>query len=108
MNKYTIPYFVENGRYQKNDFSRPCDGEGRYYHKGLYLSEDKYKTIKDSRAGPAMWGAPLMERSTNTTRYNGLDCSGFVSWARILWRKIISLYFIKLKSSAINILIALL
>ena len=79
--KYTIPYFVENGRYQKNDFSRPCDGEGRYYHKGLYLSEDKYETIKDSRAGPAMWGAPLREYSTNTTRYNGLDCSGFVSWA---------------------------
>ena len=79
--KYTIPYFVENGRYQKNDFSRPCDGEGRYYHKGLYLSEDKYKTIKDSRAGPAMWGAPLREYSTNSTRYNGLDCSGFVSWA---------------------------
>lgn len=79
--KYKIPYFFENGRYQKNDFSRPCDGEGRYYHKGLYLSEDKYESIKDSRTGPAMWGTPIRELSTGTTRCNGLDCSGFVSWA---------------------------
>ena len=78
---YRIPYFYENGRYQENDYSQPCDGEGRYYHKGLYLSEDKYETIKDSRAGPGMWGAPLRELSTGTTRPNGLDCSGFVSWA---------------------------
>lgn len=78
---YRLPYFFENGRYQENDYSQPCDGEGRYYHKGLYLSEDKYETIKDSRTGPGMWGAPLRELSTGTTQYNGLDCSGFVSWA---------------------------
>ncbi len=79
--KYRLPYFFENGRYQKNEYSVPCDGEGRYYHKGMYLSEDKYQTIKDSRFGPAMWGAPLFEASTKTTQHNGLDCSGFVSWA---------------------------
>ncbi len=78
---YRIPYIYENGRYQKNDYSRPCDGEGRYYKKGLYLSEDKYETIKDSRAGPAMWGAPINELSTGKIRPNGLDCSGFVSFA---------------------------
>ncbi len=78
---YRVPYIYENGRYQENDYSRPCDGEGRWYHKGLYLSEDKYETIKDSRAGPALWGEPINELSTGIVRPNGLDCSGFVSFA---------------------------
>ena len=26
---YRLPYFFENGRYQKNEYSQPCDGEGR-------------------------------------------------------------------------------
>ena len=44
--KYKVPYFLENGRFQDNGFSSPVDGEGRYYHKGLYLSRDKFATIK--------------------------------------------------------------
>lgn len=50
---YSIRYFNENGRLVGNGI----DGEGRYYHVGLYLSEDKYKTItKSTSTGPRIWG----------------------------------------------------
>jgi len=82
---YRITYFFENGRVHPHD-GNYADGEGRYYHKGLYLSESKFKDISGSFAGPAIWGCPLMNfESTRLFQYrkkypNGLDCSGFVSW----------------------------
>lgn len=79
--EYKIPYFLENGRYQDTGFSQKIDGEGRYYHKGLYLSKDKYSQIKDSKTKPVMWGGILKEYSTGKYIKNGLDCSGFVTWA---------------------------
>lgn len=84
---YRIAYFYENGRLENHYDKRKVDGEGRYYHVGLYLSEDKYSMITPSWDGPAMWGCPLTNRDdtgpyTLYTPYpNGLDCSGFVAWA---------------------------
>ena len=83
--KYRIPYFIENGRITHFNHQKPyCDGEGRYYHRGLYLSEDKFKDIEKSVSGPAMWGAYIKEWSEdNGIIRNGLDCSGFVCWCLI-------------------------
>lgn len=83
--KYRIPYFIENGRLTHFNHRRPyCDGEGRYYHRGLYLSEDKFAILEKSVAGPAMWGAYIREWSEdNGIIRNGLDCSGFVCWCLI-------------------------
>lgn len=84
--KYKVSYFYENGRMHESGV-RKADGEGRYYHKGLYLSEDKFKDIKMSHKGPAIWGCPLTNLQDHN-RYkpgakmpNGLDCSGFVTWS---------------------------
>lgn len=84
--KYKVSYFYENGRMHESGV-RKADGEGRYYHKGLYLSEDKFKDIKVSHKGPAIWGCPLINLQDHN-RYkpgakmpNGLDCSGFVTWS---------------------------
>lgn len=83
--EYRIPYFVENGRLTHFNHQRPyCDGEGRYFHRGLYLSKDKFADIEKSVAGPAMWGAYIREWSEdNGVIRNGLDCSGFVCWCLI-------------------------
>ena len=80
--KQRVPYFLENGRITHFNHQRPyCDGEGRYYHKGLYLSTDKYADLEKSVAGPMMWGGYIKEWSTeNGMMPNGLDCSGFVCW----------------------------
>lgn len=93
--KYRVPYFYENGRLpsDKNDNNgvHRADGEGRYYKSGLYLNENKFPDIKYSYAGPVIWGCPL-KNGQNNRRYgfvagnkmpNGLDCSGFVSWALV-------------------------
>lgn len=84
--KYKVSYFYENGRMHESGV-RKADGEGRYYHKGLYLSEDKFKDIKASHKGPEIWGCPLTNLQDHN-RYkpgakmpNGLDCSGFVTWS---------------------------
>lgn len=84
--KYKVSYFYENGRMHESGV-RKADGEGRYYHKGLYLSDDKFKDIKVSHKGPAIWGCPLTNLQDHN-RYkpgakmpNGLDCSGFVTWS---------------------------
>lgn len=83
---YRIDYFFENGRVSDTGVHY-ADGEGRYYHKGLYLHEDKFSSIEKSFAGPAIWGCPLMNFEDagywqeNTLMPNGLDCSGFVTWA---------------------------
>lgn len=83
--KYRVPYFVENGRLTHFNHQRPyADGEGRYYHRGLFLSTDKFEILEKSSAGPAMWGAYIREWSTdNGMMPNGLDCSGFVCWCMI-------------------------
>lgn len=88
--KYRVPYFYENGRINDSGVHK-ADGEGRYYKKGLYLSKSKYDDIKYTYADKAMWGCPL-KNGTNNPKYgfvagkkmpNGLDCSGFVSWALV-------------------------
>jgi len=79
---YKIPYFCENGRLTGGMY---CDGEGRFYHKGLYLSEDKYSLIdpKGVIEGPGMWGS-MMHMSCGVMLHpNGLDCSGFVTWCLV-------------------------
>lgn len=78
---YRIPYFYENGRLVNYGDQDYADGEGRYYHEGLYLTENKFKTIKASVNGPAAWGCPLYVDLFEREEKNGLDCSGFVSWA---------------------------
>lgn len=84
--KYKIPYFFENGRLEPYGNMHYVDGEGRYYNKGLYLSNNKKSSIKASFAGPSIWGCPLTNYDTSYGwvhggKYpNGLDCSGFVTW----------------------------
>lgn len=85
---YRVPYFYENGRLDSATAVNIVDGEGRYYHKGLYLSENKFNDISSSFAGPSIWGCPLTNYEEDKDsgyfegqlRGNGLDCSGFVSW----------------------------
>ncbi len=86
--KYKIPYFFENGRIHESGVNY-ADGEGRYYHQGLYLNQNKFETLEASFSGPAIWGCPLRNWE-DEPKYgyhygeymkNGLDCSGFVSWA---------------------------
>ena len=84
--KYRVPYFFENGRLNNYDPYKHVDGEGRYYHKGLYLNESKYNELDESFVGPAIWGCDLLNFTTMEPyiageKYpNGLDCSGFISW----------------------------
>ncbi len=84
---YRIPYFYENGRLHESS-SHHADGEGRYYHVGLYLHKNKFSSIGKKVAGPSIWGCGLTNYEPNPPVYvpltkmpNGLDCSGFVSWA---------------------------
>ena len=84
---YRVHYFFENGRLENYDPYLHVDGEGRYYHRGLYLSEAKFNELSSIFEGPAMWGCNL-KNFTNSGSYvkgkyypNGLDCSGFVTWA---------------------------
>ena len=84
---YEVPYFYENGRLENYEPYKYVDGEGRYYHRGLYLSPKKTKDLKASFVGPAMWGCKLQNYTDWNGEYvtgelypNGLDCSGFVTW----------------------------
>lgn len=79
--KYRINYFLENGRLVTTGNRTLCDGEGRYYHKGLYLHKNKMQDITVSSRGPAIWGCSLYNGVTGKVMDNGLDCSGFVTWA---------------------------
>ena len=78
---YRIHYFDENGRIDSYT-DRYSDGEGRYYHVGLYLDESRYENLDPDlvRDTPAVWGDILVEYSNERIWPNGLDCSGFVSW----------------------------
>lgn len=84
---YKVPYFYENGRLTDNELHRIVDGEGRWYHEGLYLGVDKQNTVTQSMHGPSSWGCPLMNLEYDGGRRpgeyypNGFDCSGYVSWA---------------------------
>lgn len=84
---YQINYFFENGRLNNNTGGAYVDGEGRYYHKGLYLNSDRKSNIIKRFSGPAIWGCPLTnwEEQEGYVRGekkpNGLDCSGFITWA---------------------------
>ena len=81
---YAIRYFYENGRLENWGKKDHIDAEGRYYHVGLYLHESKFEDITSStKSGPAIWGCPLMEYSEDRMGINGLDCSGFVTWAML-------------------------
>ena len=84
---YIVPYFYENGRLENYAPYKHVDGEGRYYHRGLYLDRSKFKDLDGIFVGPQTWGCNL-QNYTNWGPYvvgkyypNGLDCSGFVSWA---------------------------
>ena len=80
---YSINYFNENGRLNNHN-SKHIDGEGRYYHKGLYLDSSKYLDIEKNSStfsGPKIWGCPLYDEYLNSYRSNGFSCSGFVTWA---------------------------
>lgn len=88
--KYRVPYFYENGRTNDSGVHK-ADGEGRYYKKGMYLNENKFASILYTYADKAIWGCPLKNGQSNP-KYgfipgkkmpNGLDCSGFVSWALV-------------------------
>ena len=75
---FKLHYFYENGRLDGSDYA--VDGEGRYYHKGLYLNTEKTLGITDVLEGPACWGCTLYEDATDSYADNGLDCSGFIAW----------------------------
>ncbi len=74
---YRINYFYENGRQTTNN----VDGEGRYYHVGFYLHSSRFKNITGKQYGPKTWGCSMYDRPAKRKIVNGLDCSGFVSWA---------------------------
>lgn len=81
---YNISYFAENGRLKTGGIQRTIDGEGRFYHKGLYLTEIKYKELLNGAStitGPKPWGCQIYSIPMNINQSNGLDCSGFVTWA---------------------------
>ena len=101
---YKLAYFSESGRLDTTNGNAYCDGEGRYYHKGLFLSEDKFALLEKSMYGPAYWGQFFDEDDSDdhslddfylydgfepsdigshlylSKRPNGFDCSGYVSW----------------------------
>ena len=87
--RYKVPYFFEHGRLNNTNGQRYVDGEGRYYHKGLYLNESKFKDLKAIHSGPAIWGCGLVNYDDEygwkigALYPNGLDCSGFVTWAML-------------------------
>ena len=81
---YRLKYFYENGRLDRsNSFFDYVDGEGRYYHKGLYLTDNKFSDLKATLRGPQPWGCPMYNDTTKTNNNNGLDCSGFITWAMV-------------------------
>lgn len=80
---YRVEYFSENGRLYKPAGQKYVDGEGRYYHKGLYLDESRYAELdeKGIDQGPATWGCKIASRPSNFKKIsNGFDCSGFITW----------------------------
>lgn len=84
---FRVHYFFENGRLENYGPYMKVDGEGRYYHKGLYLSETKFNNLAYVGNGPAIWGCGLRCYEDAPPYFkpglkypNGLSCSGFVTW----------------------------
>ena len=101
---YKLAYMSESGRLDTTNNTKISDGEGRYYHTGLFLSEDKFDILGESIFGRATWGQFFEEDDSDdhskdefylsdgfvpadigshlylSKRPNGLDCSGFISW----------------------------
>lgn len=77
-----ISYFGENGRLTLSE-NLAIDGEGRFYKEGLFLNDSRYKNISKSMYGPKTWGCVMYSSPNSKSMPNGLDCSGFVSWAFI-------------------------
>lgn len=81
---YRMKYFYENGRlelrYEKSSYA---DGEGRYYHKGLYLDESRFEKLDKEGMiqGPQTWGCPMYCEPDESEIENGFDCSGLITWA---------------------------
>ncbi len=80
---YKISYFSENGRLETNNITYYVDGEGRYYHKGLYLHASRFDKIIKSLRGPNIWGCNIYMNVVEANRRNGLDCSGFITWVLV-------------------------
>lgn len=80
---YRINYFYENGRGTPYGLKDTVHGEGRYYNKGLYLDESRFKNIEYIKNGPATWGCNIYSNVIGEVQRNGLNCSGFISWAMI-------------------------
>ncbi len=83
---YTLRYFNENGRLVDHGIRKHIDGEGRYYHKGLYLSRDKFELLEknaSTKTGPNIWGCNIYDYFVSRMNQNGFTCSGFVSWAML-------------------------
>ncbi|MCM1052383.1 MAG: C40 family peptidase [Ruminococcus sp.] len=80
---YKISYFSENGRLETNNVTYYVDGEGRYYHKGLYLNASRFDGIIKSLRGPNIWGCNIYMNVVGENRRNGLDCSGFITWVLV-------------------------
>ena len=77
---YRIAYFSENGRLHPYGATSVVDGEGRYYHKGLYLNNSRYEMVSPKMHGPGAWGCQIYSNPSEGYRANGFDCSGFISW----------------------------
>lgn len=79
---YRISYFSENGRIGNYGGGNKVDGEGRFYHKGLYLTESKFDELNPDYIdkGPNPWGCSIYSSPSKGMRSNGLDCSGFTTW----------------------------
>ena len=74
---YKIKYSYEWGRQELDKI----DGEGRYYLKGLYLDESRFSRLIGSNVKPQTWGCVMYNSNIKSNSVNGLDCSGFVTWA---------------------------
>lgn len=77
---YRVPYFSENGRLNTYGWKQYVDGEGRYYHKGLYLNSSRYTQLNKTLYGPGVWGSYIYSVPSGGKRANGFDCSGFIAW----------------------------
>ena len=80
---YKLDYFSENGRlYGAADL---CEGEGRFYHEGLYLHVYKAELFVPGSIihGPVPWGCMMYSIPAECNQPNSLDCSGFVTWALV-------------------------
>ncbi len=77
---YKVSYFSENGRLNNFGGANYADGEGRYYHKGLFLHNSRNKNIVKSLYGPNPWGCNIYSLIAKANKPNGFDCSGFITW----------------------------